>query len=218
MSRYRVHAVALIVIFTFFAVSDTKPTEEKDKIWLRHSDKVSFQVIPQAERIELRTSGGKFMPYKLTYEDMELTYLGRYYITAYSPSECGYNGENFPCGWTTASGEICHRADYEHRLSEPTTAAISRSVHSFGDEFYLPDFDRTFVAEDTGSGVRGYHLDLFYEDYEGEESVMSFPTGYFDVYAVEWVEVTVIVTEEDHEHLKTTPPLEYYRDKENDNV
>ena len=155
------------------------------------------------------------MPYKLTYKEMELTYLGRYYITAYCPSECGYNGENFPCGWTTASGEICHRADYEHRLTEPTSCAISRSVHSFGDEFYLPDFDRTFIAEDTGSGVQGRHLDLFYEDYE---DVVSFPTGYYDVYAVEWVEVTVIVTEEDHDYLKTIPPLEYYRDKENNNV
>lgn len=215
MSRYKVHAVALIVLFTFFAVSDTKPTEEKQKIWLRHSDKISYAAIPQVERIELRTSGSKFMPYKLTYKEMELTYLGRYYITAYSPSECGYNGYNFPAGWTTASGEICHRAEYEHRLTEPTSCAISRSVHSFGDEFYLPDFDRTFIAEDTGSGVQGRHLDLFYEDYE---DVVSFPTGYYDVYAVEWVEVTVIVTEEDHDYLKTIPPLEYYRDKENDNV
>lgn len=211
MSRYRVHAVALIVMFTVFAVADTKPTEEKQKIWLRHSDKVSFQAIPQAERIELRTSGGKFMPYKLTYKEMELTYLGRYYITAYCPSECGYNGYNFPSGWTTASDTICHRADWDHRYTEPTTCAIDRSYHSFGDEFYLPDFDRTFVAEDTGSAVRGHHLDLFYEDYE---DVMSFPTGYYDVYAVEWVEVTVIVTEEDHDYLKTIPPLEYYRDKE----
>lgn len=208
MSRYKVHAVALIVIFTFFAVSDTKPTEEKQKIWLRHSDKVSFQAIPQVERIELRTSGSKFMPYKLTYEKMELTYLGRYFITAYCPDECGGS-------WSTSSGETCHRADYEHRLTEPTSCAISRSVHSFGDEFYLPDFDRTFIAEDTGSGVQGRHLDLFYEDYE---DVVSFPTGYYDVYAVEWVEVTVIVTEEDHDYLKTMPPLEYYRKKENDNV
>lgn len=211
MSRYKVHAVALIVMFTFFAVADTKPTEEKQKIWLRHSDKVSYVAIPQVERIELRTSGGKFMPYKFTYKKMELTYLGRYFITAYSPSECGFNGYNFPAGWTTASGEICHRADYDHRLTEPTSCAISRSIHSFGDEFYLPDFDRTFIAEDTGSAVQGRHLDLFYEDYE---DVVSFPTGYYDVYAVEWVEVTVIVTEEDHDYLKTIPPLEYYRDKE----
>lgn len=122
-------------------------------------------------------------------EEMELTYLGTYYLTAYCPWECGYNGENYPAGWTTASGEICHRADWDHRLSEPTTCAISRSVHSFGDQFYIPEFDRTFVAEDTGPGVQGYHLDLFYEDYD---EMASFPTGYYDVYAVEWVEVEVI--------------------------
>lgn len=210
MSRYRVHAVVLILAFIFLTVSDTIPKED-NRIWLRHSDKISLSEIPQPTRIELQVTGGGFMPYKLTYKEMELTYLGRYFITAYCPDECGYNGYNFPAGWTTASGEICHRADYDHRLTEPTSCAISRSVHSFGDEFYLPDFDRTFIAEDTGSGVQGRHLDLFYEDYE---DVVSFPTGYYDVYAVEWVEVTVIVTEEDHDYLKTISPLEYYRDKE----
>lgn len=120
-----------------------------------------------------------YTPVVITYEEMQLTYLGTYYITAYCPDECGGS-------WSTASGVMCHRADYDHRLTEPTTCAISRSIHSFNEEFYLPDFDRTFVAEDTGPGVQGYHLDLFYEDYS---DVLSFPTGYYPVYTVEWVEV-----------------------------
>ena len=56
-----------------------------------------------------------------TYTIMHKDYIGMYFITAYCPSECGYNGENYPAGWTTASGEICHRADWEYRLWEPTT-------------------------------------------------------------------------------------------------
>ena len=207
MTIRKTNAVALVIALIFVAVSDTIPKED-NRIWLRHSDKISLSEIPQPTRIELQVTGGGFMPYKLTYKEMELTYLGRYFITAYCPDECGGS-------WSTSSGEICHRADYEHRLSEPTTCAISRSVHSYYEEFYLPDFDRTFVAEDTGSGVRGCHLDLFYIDYE---DVLSFPTGYYDCYGIEWVEVTVIVTEEDHDYLKTIPPLEYYRKKENDNV
>lgn len=132
----------------------------------------------------------------VTYSTIETEYIGTYYITAYCPWECGYNGYNYPAGWRTASGEICHRADWEHRYSEPTTCAISRSVHSFGDTFYLPDFDRVFVAEDTGSGVNGYHLDLFYESYE---EMASFPTGYYPVHSVNVTEHVILGTKENIE-------------------
>lgn len=105
--------------------------------------------------------------------------LGWYFITSYCPAECGGS-------WQTASGETCHRADWEDRLYEPTTCAIDRSVHSFGDLFYIEEFDRVFIAEDTGSAVIGQHLDLFYEDYD---DVLSFPTGWYEVYAVSYEEV-----------------------------
>ena len=121
-----------------------------------------------------------------TYTIMHTEYIGTYYLTAYCPWECGYNGENFPAGWRTASGEICHRADWDDRLWEPTTCAIDRSIHSFGDMFYIEEFDRVFVAEDTGPGVNGRHLDLFYEDYD---DMASFPTGYYTVYSVWYEEV-----------------------------
>ena len=48
---------------------------------------------------------------------LELSYVGTYYITAYCPSECGYNGSNYPVGWQTASGIICHRSPYPKRLT-----------------------------------------------------------------------------------------------------
>lgn len=121
-----------------------------------------------------------------TYTIMHKDYIGTYFITAYCPSECGYNGENYPTGWATASGEICHRADWEDRLWSPTTCAIDRSIHSFGDIFYIEEFDRVFVAEDTGPGVNGKHLDLFYETYD---EMASFPTGYYAVYSVWYEEV-----------------------------
>lgn len=117
--------------------------------------------------------------------------LGYYFITAYCPHECGYREyddgtDNFPAGWTTASGEICHRATWEDRLYEPTTCAISRTHHSFGDLFYIEEFDRVFVAEDTGPGVQGRHLDLFYETYD---EMAAFPTGYYEVFSVWYEEV-----------------------------
>lgn len=105
--------------------------------------------------------------------------LGWYFITSYCPAECGGS-------WQTASGETCHRADWEDRLYEPTTCAIDRNVHSFGDLFYIEEFDRVFIAEDTGSAVLGKHLDLFYEDYD---DVLSFPTGWYEVFSVSYEEV-----------------------------
>jgi len=132
----------------------------------------------------------------IEYTDIELEYIGTYYITAYCPWECGYNGENFPKGWSTASGTICHRADYENRITEPTTCAVDPRIHSIWGEtyFYIPEFDRVFVAEDTGSAVKGYHLDLFYEDYD----VSDFPTGYYDVYSVEYVTKTIEVKDDEN--------------------
>ena len=137
--------------------------------------------------------------------------LGSYFITAYCPSECGYNGNNYPTGWRTASGAICHRSDFDYRYSDPTTCAIDRKMHSFGDLFYIAEFDRVFVAEDTGSAVKNKHLDLFYIDYS---DVLSFPTGYYEVYSVYYEEITLevikgsdiplineVITEEDLEEL-----------------
>ena len=143
---------------------------------------------------------------------MEYHYLGYYYLTAYCPWECGYNGSNYPAGWRTASGAICHRADYENRLTEPTTVAIDRSLHSFGTVFYIPAFDRTFVAEDTGSAVKGYHLDLFYEDYG---DMASFPTGYYEVYSVEYIYSDRLVEYYDFEKVRGIHHIVYKHDHNN---
>ena len=166
---------------------------------------------PTPTLIEIERVEEEYQTVLITYKRMELTSLGKYYLTAYCPSECGYNGNNYPVGWKTASDTICHRASYDYRLSEPTTCAISRSIHSFGTEFYIPYFDRTFVAEDTGPGVKGKHLDLFYEDYS---DVCSFPTGYYEVYKVTWVEETVAVSEEDLRQLKECGATEFFLEKE----
>jgi len=128
--------------------------------------------------------------FTITGYTLELTPLGTYFITAYCPYECGFNGENYPTGWQTASGAICHRSSWQMRLIEPTTCAVDPNLHyinadGWGDMFYIEEFDRVFIAEDTGGAVKGKHLDLFYEDYE---DVVSFPTGYYTVYAVDIIE------------------------------
>lgn len=109
--------------------------------------------------------------------DIVMGSIGSYWVTNYCPAECGGS-------WATSSGATCHRSSYEDRLTIPTTCAIDLSVNDYGDLFYIPAFDRVFIAEDTGSGVKGKWLDLFYEDYS---DVVNFPVGYYEVYSVEYV-------------------------------
>lgn len=102
--------------------------------------------------------------------------LGNYYITGYTSIECG--GSTM-----TASGATCHKAEYQDRLTEPTTCAIDPKLHDFGEIFYIPEFDTIYIAEDTGSAVKGKHLDLYFLDEEYSYALSI--TGNYEVYGVE---------------------------------
>ena len=78
----------------------------------------------------------------------------------------------------TASGATCHKGN-------PTTCAIDPKLHDFGDLFYIAEFDQVYVAEDTGSAVKGKHLDLYFWDDEYNYALSI--TGYYEVFAVEYV-------------------------------
>ena len=195
--------VLLSMLFMNIKYQNRADKSELKTIYTGVSARELYVELPDIEYIpepvlldELGKLQDHYTPVVITYEEMQLTYLGTYYIAAYCPDECGGS-------WSTASGETCHRADWEDRYSEPTTCAISRSIHSFGEVFYIEEFDRTFVAEDTGPGVQGKHLDLFYEDYS---DVLSFPTGYYTVYTVEWVEVEFGTGYYEEGNLIFTPP------------
>ena len=102
---------------------------------------------------------------------MILTDIGKYYITGYTSIECG--GSTM-----TASGVTVHK-------DNPTTCAIDPALWDFGDLFYIPYFDQMYVAEDTGSAVKGKHLDLYF--YDDEYNYALSITGYYKVYSVEYV-------------------------------
>ena len=103
--------------------------------------------------------------------------LGTYYITAYcSCSKCCW-----PSTGMTASGTTVH---YEENPWDPTTCAIDRKLHNFGDTFYLKSEDRLYIAEDTGSAVKGKHIDLYFPDHS---YVQSYGSHYEMVYTVEEV-------------------------------
>ena len=107
--------------------------------------------------------------------DMVLTSLGTYYITGYTSIECG--GSTM-----TASGATVHKTDSS--ITNPTTCAIDPALHDFGDIFYLEEFGY-YVAEDTGSAVKGKHLDLYF--YDSEYNYALSITGKYEVFAVEYV-------------------------------
>lgn len=107
--------------------------------------------------------------------DVVLTSLGSYYITGYTSIECG--GSTM-----TASGATVHKADSS--ITNPTTCAIDPALHGFGDIFYLEEFGY-YIAEDTGSAVKGKHLDLYFHDSEYNYALSI--TGKYEVFAVEYV-------------------------------
>ena len=118
---------------------------------------------------------------ELPTQSTQLTSLGNYYITGYTSIECGGST-------TTASGTTCHKAaSIADSIDNPTTCAIDPALHDFGDIFYIEGFGY-FIAEDTGSAVKGKHLDLYFWDDEYNYALSI--TGKYEVFAVEYVETT----------------------------
>ena len=91
--------------------------------------------------------------------------IGTYYITAYSDKETGCK--------KTASGTTVHQGNI-------TTCASDVRVLGFGT--YIEVDGRLYRCEDTGSGVRGKHIDC----YEPSMKKLNGYTGYKTVYKVEF--------------------------------
>lgn len=61
------------------------------------------------------------------------------------------------------------------------TIAVDPSVIPYGTKVYIPQFDMTFVAEDTGSAIRGNKIDIFMPD---SSKVDSWGRKTIDIYIV----------------------------------
>ena len=108
---------------------------------------------------------------EITYQTIELHYLGKYFVTAYASAELGGST-------ATSSGATCHYSE-DNRI--PTTCAIDRNLHKFGEILSIEG--KLYVTEDTGSGVKGAWVDCYVPDME---SVWSWDTGYKSVYSVSY--------------------------------
>jgi len=108
---------------------------------------------------------------EITYQTIELHYLGKYFVTAYCPEECGGS-------WKTSSGATCH---YSTDNRVPTTCAIDRSIHGYNEIISIDG--KLYITEDTGPGVKGAWVDCFVETME---EVRAWDTGYKSVYSVSY--------------------------------
>lgn len=125
----------------------------------------------------------------ISYSYIETEYIGRYFITAYCPEECGWNGGNYPVGWKTSTDTICH---YSDDWREPTTCAIDPSVRKYGEYIMVgsPDSSnkKIYHCEDCGPGVQGCWVDCFVETMD---EVRSWNTRYDNVYLVRFKTKTI---------------------------
>ena len=99
------------------------------------------------------------------------------FLTAYCAEECGWN-------YWTSSGEYCHRSEWEDRY-EASTCAVDLNYFPYGTYFYIPSEDRVYIAEDTGSGVKGYHIDTYQDCMD---DVRYYETRYDTIYVVTFEE------------------------------
>jgi 3D (Asp-Asp-Asp) domain-containing protein len=61
------------------------------------------------------------------------------------------------------------------------TIAVDPSVIPYGTKVYIPQFDMTFIAEDTGSAIKGNKIDIFMTD---ESKVYEWGRQTIDIYIV----------------------------------
>lgn len=61
------------------------------------------------------------------------------------------------------------------------TISVDPSVIPYGTKVYIPQFDMTFVAEDTGGAIKGNKIDIFMND---ETSVYNWGRKTIDIYII----------------------------------
>lgn len=91
-----------------------------------------------------------------TIEEPELKSLGSFTVTAYCCcKECCGKSENHPAYGITKSGK---------RATEGRTIAVDPTIIPLGTTVYLNNVP--YVAEDTGSAIKGNKIDLFINDHQ----------------------------------------------------
>ena len=59
------------------------------------------------------------------------------------------------------------------------TIAVDPNIIPLGSKVYIPQFNRVFIAEDTGGKIKGLRIDIYMEDYD---TCMEFGFRDIDIY------------------------------------
>ena len=177
----------------------TKPHAEKYEVYLQPAEAKPARR-PNAAIIGEAKLRNTWAALSITYTTVEYEYLGRYFITAYCPAECGGS-------WQTSSGATCH---YSDDWATPTTCAIDRRYHGYNEFLMVGEPGdpnrKVYQTEDTGPGVRGLWIDCFVETMD---EVQSWPTRWDSVYRVEYITKTLDKNERMARHERLNNCLHY---------
>ena len=91
-------------------------------------------------------------------EDNEVQYLGKYKLTAY----CGCKKCSGKWGARTASGK---------KAKQGRTIAVDKRKIKLGSKVQING--KTYVAEDVGGGVKGKHIDIFYNTHSETRNLIN---------------------------------------------
>ena len=62
------------------------------------------------------------------------------------------------------------------------TIAVDPTVIPLGSRVYIPQFNKVFIAEDTGSKIKGNRIDIYMKDYD---TCMNWGIKYIDIYILD---------------------------------
>ncbi len=157
--------IAIYIGFLVFIVSVSTKPEPKD-IAMRETTQTEkhMQVLSVEEESPIR-----------------LNYIGNFRLTAYCPCEkcCGKWGKNRPTD--EAGNDIVYTASGATAQANKTVA-VDTDIIPYGTILLIDG--QEYIAQDTGSKVKGQVIDVYFENHEDAE---SYGCKYQEIYAVEVV-------------------------------
>lgn len=148
-------SIVVFVIIYISALFHIKTiTETKINKNLEISEKLRNSIIIETEAEEISSNSEKATTIEI--KEPELTSLGSFTVTAYCCcKDCCGKEPTHPAYGITKSGT---------KATEGKTIAVDPTVIPLGTTVYLND--KSYIAEDTGSAIKGKKIDLFINDHQ----------------------------------------------------
>lgn len=84
-------------------------------------------------------------------------------VESYNASDIKIKGTRIRVGATAYCGDTITSTGTVP--IEGTTIAVDPTIIPYGSKVYIPKFNRVFIAEDCGSAIKGYRIDIFMNSY-----------------------------------------------------